>query len=73
MNTLIALFMASIPKAFMMIASKIMTEEFAQKIIETIIIYGLRKLAKLTSSPVDDKIVEDIIQQIKGTDYVKPE
>ena len=73
MNTLIALFMASIPKAFMMIASKIMTEEFAQKIIETIIIYGLRKLAKLTSSPVDDKIVEDIIQQIKGVDYVKPE
>ena len=73
MNTLIALFMASIPKAFMMIASKIMTEEFAQKIIETIIIYGLRKLAKLTSSPVDDKIVEDIIMQIKGVDYVKPE
>ena len=65
--------MASIPKAFMMIASKIMTEEFAQKIIETIIIYGLRKLAKLTSSPVDDKIVEDIIMQIKGVDYVKPE
>lgn len=66
MNIIISMILASLPKIALIIAGKLLSEKFLQALIEDLIIYALRKGAKLSVTPYDDEMVEKMAVQIKG-------
>ena len=60
MDQILALLIAALPRALMLIASKIFTDAFFQKILTKIILSALNYAAALTTNTVDDQIVAEI-------------
>lgn len=58
MSLLLASLLASLPNAAIAIASRFVTQNFLQKILEKMIVFSLKKLAPLTTNTLDDDIVE---------------
>ena len=69
MNYITVLIMSALPKLLMgalsAIAGKLFTEDFVQKILTEIIIFGLQKLVKLTNNVIDDSIVAEIVAKLE--------
>ena len=68
MSTILSVILAAIPNALLAIAAKFVTEKFLQSVLEKMIIYGLKKLAPLSTNTLDDEIVADIEKVIKGSE-----
>jgi hypothetical protein len=66
MNAIIAILAASIPRAAMAIAAKVLTDAVLQDMLERIMIAGLRRAAKLTTTEIDDEAVEVVARAIRG-------
>jgi len=64
MQAIIAIIMAALPKAIMAIAAKLFSDAFVQKILEKIVISGLKYLVTLSTNKIDDGIVADIEKRL---------
>lgn len=68
MASFLTMLLAAIPNVLMAVLGKIATEKFLQSVLEKIIIYGLQKLAPLTTNTLDDEIVADMVKKLQGSD-----
>lgn len=66
MNTIVAILIAALPKIFIGIAAKLLSEQFMRVMVEDALIFVLRKGAKLSVTLYDDDMVEKMAKQIKG-------
>lgn len=66
MTALMSVLLAALPNIFVAIFAKIFTQAFMQEIIEKVLIYSLRKAAKMTTNTVDDDLVEEIAKRLQS-------
>lgn len=61
-----AVILAALPNIFLSILGKIVTQDFMQSVIEKVLVVALDKAAAMTTNTVDDEIVGEIKQRLKG-------
>lgn len=66
MTALFATILAVIPKVFLGILGKLVTEQFLQSVMEKVLISGMKKAASMTTNSVDDALVLDVEQRLKS-------
>lgn len=66
MSMLIATVLAAVPNVFLAIVGKLVTESFMQSVLEKVLIAGLEKASAMTTNTVDDEVVRDIAERLRG-------
>lgn len=66
MSGLMAALAAAIPNALIAIGAKLFTDTFMQAVLQKVIVFGLRKAAKLSTNTVDDELVEDVVKRLES-------
>lgn len=64
MSAIIAMLVAAVPNVFLAVASKLVTEKFLQAVLEKVLVYGLEKVAKISTNSIDDEVVADIKRRL---------
>ena len=66
MTVLLSTLLAALPRAFMFLLAKLLTEDFLQDVLAKIIIAGLKHAVKLTKNTVDDELVAEVEKRLKA-------
>lgn len=63
---MIPILITILEKVFMGMLTKLLTEKVAAKVLEPLVIAGLKRLAENTQSKVDDEVVSVVESALKG-------
>lgn len=66
MSGLLASVVAALPVVALKIASKLFTDAFMQSVAEKVLVAGLRKAASLSTNTLDDELVAEVEQRLRG-------
>ena len=61
---MIATLLALLPRVFLGIAAKMLTEKLVSEMLTKVMVYGLEKLAKNTENKLDDDLVKTVIDKL---------
>lgn len=64
MHAFVGTVVSMLPRAFMFLAAKVLTEEFVQHVMAKVVIAGLKYLVTLSKNTVDDELVAEIEKRI---------